>query len=156
MIAFQPLRKKWAPLTAFDRLEIGERHEGAPSRVDPDLVSVVVSLAGYVHPLFTDADFLADGPFPGPPVPGGLLLTLLGGMAEQLDVFDHHVVALIGYDEVRFERPALVGAVLTPAFTLTGLEIAESGRGGVAVWDWELRDEARERVCLARARLRTH
>lgn len=141
-------------MTAYDGLKIGDQHYGAPMTVDAGMVATVVELAGYVHPLFTDLSHTAVGPFPGPPIPGGMLLMLLGGMAESLPAFDDHVLALMGYDTVRFEHPATVGALLTATFTLIALEPAPSGRGGTAVWDWELHREDGERVCHARARLR--
>lgn len=143
-------------MTAFADLRVGLQVNGATQTIDADLVATVVERAGYVHPLFTDPEHLARSPFPGPPVPGGLLLVLLGGMAEQHAAFGEDIVALTGFDEVRFDRVAVVGSSVTPSFRLLALEAAPSGRGGTAVWEWALHDADGACVCRARARLRTH
>lgn len=143
-------------MTAFADLRVGLRLEGTPVTIDHGLVTTVIGGAGYVHPLFTDPEHPARRTLPGAPVPGSLLLVLLGGMAEQQETFGEHVVALTGFDEVRFERMVVAGASVLPRFDLLALEPAGSGRGGTAVWRWTLDDADGSRVCSAIARLRTH
>lgn len=143
-------------VTAFADLEVGLELRGAAVTIDHELVATVIEQAGYVHPLFTDPNHRESSMLPGPPIPGSLLLVLLGAMAEQLETFGAHVVALTGFDEVRFDRMSVGGATVTPSFSLLALEPARSGRGGTAVWRWVLDDDDGSRVCSAIARLRTH
>lgn len=78
------------------------------------LVDDLVRIGGYVHPLFTDADYVrTQSPLPGRPVPGAGILHLMGGLAERCGVLDGSVLALLGFKDVRFASPALVGDVLT-------------------------------------------
>src|SRR5205823_1652627 len=69
----------------------------------------VTAWAGYVFPLFRDEEFARRAGFAGIPLPGELLLLLLGGLAEQTGVFDETTLALTGLDKVRFLTPCLVG-----------------------------------------------
>lgn len=71
--------------------------------VDEALVTGLVELGGYVHPLFTSPD---------PPLPGQALLLLLGGLVEQSGELDH-ARALLGFREVRFHSMVRAGDRLT-------------------------------------------
>lgn len=71
---------------------------------------VLVGVGGYVHPLFTDPGYVrTHSPLPGRPLPGAAVLHLMGGLAEQCEPLDGSVLALLGYDQVRFLAPALAG-----------------------------------------------
>lgn len=97
---------------------------------------------------------MADrSPFDAPPAPSGLVLHLLGGLAETSLAFDDHTVALLGFDEVAFERPAVASTSLAGRFEV--LETTPSIRrdGGVVTWSWEARVQDSHLVCRARAGL---
>src|SRR5688500_15562350 len=87
----------------FDRLAIGERIT-APTLVIPSAAAgLATTLGGYTHPLFTDPDYVRTStPFSTSPLPGSLVLFLLGGLAEQSGAFDETTVAMVGIDNVRF------------------------------------------------------
>lgn len=98
----------------WHQLPMGTVVRGPSLEVTEQLVDDLVRLAGYAHPLFTDADYVRTrSPFPARPLPGAAVLHLMGGLAEQCGVLDGTVLALLGFREVRFASPALVGDVLT-------------------------------------------
>lgn len=95
---------------AWHSVEVGTVLTGDPVTVTDDLVQGLVELGGFVHPLFTDPDYVRDhSPLPGRPLPGTALLHLMGGLAEQSGVLDGTVLALLGFGEVAFAAPAMVG-----------------------------------------------
>ena len=97
--------------------------------VTDELVGELVRLGGYVHPLFTDPDYVrTESPLPARPLPGAAVLHLMGGLAEQCEVLDGTVLALRGFDEVRFRSPAVAGDVLRLRLTIGGT--SATGRAG--------------------------
>ncbi len=81
-----------------------------PVEITEELLQTLVERGGFVHPLFTDPDYVRDhSPLPERPLPGTALLHLMGGLAEQSGVLDGTVLALLGFGQVAFEAPALVG-----------------------------------------------
>lgn len=97
-------------MTAWHELPEGTEFESAELPVTEQLVDDLVRLGGYVHPLFTDPDYVrTSSPLPARPLPGGAVLHLMGGLAEQCEALDGSVLALLGYDQVRFRAPALAG-----------------------------------------------
>lgn len=126
--------------------------------VTEHLVDQLVQLGGYVHPLFTDPDYVRQtSPLPGRPLPGAAVLHLMGGLAEQCGVLDGSVLALVGFDNVRFVSPALVGDQLRLELTLVGTQpTARPGREVLQlVWsavraDGSLVAEAHANLLVAR------
>ena len=85
----------------------------SPSRrLDAAESEGLVLIGGFVHPLFTDAEYLARSKFASRPWPGQALLLVMGGLLEQTGLFDELAVALVGYDKVRFVSPAFDGDVI--------------------------------------------
>ena len=93
----------------FDDLQIGDRFT-SPSRViTAEDIDALVCVGGYTHPLFTDPTFLAGTPFGSTPMPGEGALHIMGGLVEQTDRFDGTVLALGGFESVRFSTPVVAG-----------------------------------------------
>ena len=100
-------------MTAWHELDEGTEIESPPLPVTEELVEALVRLGGYVHPLFTDPEYVrTSSPLPARPLPGAAVLYLMGGLAEQCEVLDGSVLALLGFDDVRFRSPAVAGDVL--------------------------------------------
>jgi acyl dehydratase len=115
-------------VTAWHQLPPGTVVESPPVTVTDRLVDDLVRLGGYVHPLFTDPEYVrTTSPLPARPLPGAAVLHLMGGLAEQCGVLDGSVLALRGFDGVRFRAPALAGDVLHLL-----LRIGETTRTGTA------------------------
>ena len=144
-------------MPAFRELTPGTTVDSAPLELTSAMLTDAVALAGYVHPLFTDPAHAEASPFGTRPAPGALLLLLLGGLAEQTPLFDEHVVALVGFDEVRFLAPAVAGTRLRGRFEVLDREPAASGNGGMVRWRWSAVDDADGReLCRLIARFRVH
>ncbi len=90
-------------------LAIGDSFDSPAITVTEQLRADAVRVGGYTHPLFTRPEevSLAEGS----PVPGQALLMIMGGLVEQSGRVDDAVV-LVGIDDVRFRRPAVVGTVV--------------------------------------------
>lgn len=109
--------------------------------------------AGYVFPLFHDAAFAHRAGFGAIPVPGELVLLLLGGLAEQAGVFDETTLALTGLDEVRFRTPCHVGDTIRLEMEVVGRELSSSGRRGFLTFAWTCFNQRGDTVLEARATL---
>lgn len=86
---------------------------GSPlRRLDVGDAEELIRLGGYVHPLFTDPEYVEQSTFASRPWPGQALLLVMGGLLEQTGLFDELAVALVGYDSVGFVAPAFDGDVI--------------------------------------------
>jgi acyl dehydratase len=141
-------------VAAFDELEVGQRFMAPRRTVTESLATTMTALAGYTHPLFTDAVYVREHtPFERPPIAGGLVLLLCGGLAEQTDVFDEHTVALLGFDDVGFPAPSFHGDTLALEMEVTELNPSSRGDRGVAAFRWTCTRDDGEVVAVATARL---
>jgi acyl dehydratase len=137
----------------FERLSVGDRFAPATGRTITDgLASVVVGLCGYTHPLFNDEGYVkAGGHFAGRPVPGEVTLALAGGLAEQAGVFDESVVALAGFEDVRFPAAALVGDTIRLEMELLAKRRSSTAGRGVLRFRWCCRNQHEAIVLVAEA-----
>lgn len=95
---------------AWHEVPTGTVVSSGPVSVTEELLEVLVARGGFVHPLFTDVAYVREhSPLPERPLPGTALLHLMGGLAEQSGLLDGSVLALLGFGDVSFEAPALVG-----------------------------------------------
>jgi acyl dehydratase len=136
----------------FDGHELGDRISGPSRVIDREHSEKTVSWAGYVHPLFTDPQFPAKAGFHGQPVPGELVLLLLGGLAEQTGMFDETTIALVELANVRFKTPASAGDTIRLDMEVTGKQRSESGRRGFLTFLWTCRNQRDEVVLEADAK----
>lgn len=136
----------------FETVQPGDRWR-SPELVLREDAAEVTAWAGYVFPLFTDVDFARRAGFPGRPLPGELVLLLLGGLAEQTGVFDETTIALIGMDGVRFLKPCVPGDTIRLEMEVTGKELSGSGRRGFVTFAWTCTNQRDERVLEASATL---
>ena len=138
-----------AATNAYDRLALGARFVTPPRIISAEDARDIVRLAGYTHPMFAWA---MDGASPAEgPIPGQLTLLLLGGMAEQTDLFDATTLALVGLDAVEFKTPARCGDSLHLAMEVVDKRLSASGRRGFVTFAWTCRDQSDGIVLTARA-----
>ena len=145
-------------MTAWHELPEGTEIESPPLPVTEELVEALVRLGGYVHPLFTDPEYVrTSSPLPARPLPGAAVLHLMGGLAEQCEVLDGSVLALVGFEDVRFRSPALAGDVLRLRLRIGDTEpTGRAGREHLRLgWSMEREDgtvvaEAGARMLVAR------
>ena len=121
----------------YDDLPVGQRVTSPARSLGDDEARAVVAALGYTHPLFADPAYAREHtPFAATPLPGEVTLALMGGLAEQTDVFDDSVVALVGLDQVRFVNPAFPGDLLHLEMEVTRKQPSASGRRGVVTFAW--------------------
>ena len=138
----------------YDDLTVGQRIVSPSRRIDAAEARTLIDTLGYTHPLFVDPDYARDHtPFGATPLPGEVTLALMGGLAEQTDVFDDTVVALVGMDAVRFANAALPGDMLLLEMEVIDKEPSTSGRRGVVTFAWRCRKDDGTPVAEATASL---
>lgn len=137
----------------YDDLSVGDRFHTPARTLDEETVRTMIQTGGFTHPLFTDAAFAAASGFGRTPLPGQAVLLVMGGLVEQSGRFDDTVVALTGFDKVRFIRPAFVGDTLMTEVEVLAKEPTPSGERGVMVMVWHCVKAGGERVAEATARM---
>lgn len=140
----------------FEDLNVGDRFRTGQLTLDDGTVKTLIETGGFTHPLFTDADYAKASGWRGTPLPGQAVLMLMGGLVEQTGRFDSTVVALTGFDSVRFLKPVSAGDCVMTEVEIIGKEPTPSGTHGVLVMAWRCVKEGGERVCEATARMLFH
>ena len=116
--------------------------------VEEPLRAELVRLGGYTHPLFSPA---ASSSAEQRPLPGQALLLLMGGLVEQTGRFDD-AVALVGFSDVRFRRPAVVGTSVRVRIEVLGETPHHSGQV-VRAMRWTAIDATDRVLATAEVRL---
>ena len=111
----------------FDELAVGDVFPGTRGRTltETDL-TLFSAVSGDWNPLHNDAAFAVSGPFGTRIAHGLLLIAMMTGMAP---ISGQAVVALYGFDKVRFIKPVLLGDTITYTSRIAGLEAKGDGRG---------------------------
>jgi acyl dehydratase len=136
----------------FDALQPGDRWTSPEFALGEDAAGVT-AWAGYTFALFTDEAFARQAGFPGRPVPGELILLLLGGLAEQTGVFDESTLALTGLESVHFKQPCVVGDSIHLEMEVIRKELSGSGRRGFITFAWTCFNQRGDPVLEAEATL---
>lgn len=121
--------------------------------LDDATVRTLIETGGYTHPLFTDARFAEASGFGRTPLPGEAILLLMGGLAELSGRFDETVIALTGFDSVRFLSPAFAGDTLRVEIEVLAKEPSRSGERGSLVMAWRCLNDRDEVSAEATARM---
>lgn len=110
-----------------------------PSRLVTEAdVQSMVDLGGYTHPLFSDPAHAAASEFGGRLLPGQGVLLLMGGLVEQSARFDDSVIALVGFDDVRFHSPVQPGDEVEVEVAVLARE-RRRGHRGLLTMRWTCR-----------------
>jgi acyl dehydratase len=136
----------------FVSIEVGESRLSPGRTITDSLLTLSIALGGYTHPLFNDQSWAARSPIGSTPLPGGVLVGLMGGLAEQSGLFDGAELVLSGFETVRFLKPVIVGDTLRVRVTVVSKEPARSGRGGKVEVKFEGRNQRDEEVATLGAR----
>jgi acyl dehydratase len=137
----------------FDLLQVGEQFVSPTRAVSDEDHARLVGIGGYTHPLFTDPSFAASTPLGRSPLPGQAVLLLMGGMVEQTDRFDDTVIALVGFEDVRFREPAFPGDVLRVEVIVSSKEERSGGARGLLGMTWRCLNDRDSVVVEARAQM---
>lgn len=139
-------------MTTYDRLTVGSRVVTPGRTISDGAASLMIGLAGYTHPMFNDATYLAGSAiFAGRPIPGELTLLFLGGLAEQTGLFDDTTLALVSLGDVEFKTPALVGDTIRLEMEVGDKRRSAGGSRGFVTFAWTCRNQRDEIVLTAHA-----
>ena len=129
----------------FDQLAVGDVFPGTRGRTitETDL-ALFSAVSGDWSPLHNDAAFAATGPFGTRIAHGLLLISMMTGMAP---ISGQAVVALYGFDRVRFIKPVLLGDTINYTSKIAGLQPKGDSRG-LADLEFEIRNQ-HQAVCVA-------
>ena len=136
----------------FDDCAVGDAFESPARTIDDAAVETLVHAGGYVHPLFADPEHARGTPFGRSPLPGAGVLLLMGGLAERSGRFDESVIALLGFDDVRFLAPAFGGDTLRLEIEILAKERPKDARG-LLVMAWRCLNADDVLVASATARM---
>jgi acyl dehydratase len=129
----------------FDQLAVGDEFAGTRGRTVTETdIALFSSVSGDWNPLHNDAAFAAEGPFGTRIAHGLLVVSMMTGMAP---ISGQAVVALYGFEKVRFVHPVLLGDTITYRSRISGLQPKGDGRG-LADLDFEIYNQ-HENVCVA-------
>lgn len=129
----------------FDELTVGDVFAGTRGRTitETDL-ALFSAVSGDWSPLHNDAAFAATGPFGTRIAHGLLLVSMMTGLAP---ISGQAVVALYGFDRIRFVKPVLLGDTITYTSRIATLQPKGDGRG-VADLAFEICNQ-HQNVCVA-------
>ncbi|TMK22550.1 MAG: hypothetical protein E6G68_01985 [Actinobacteria bacterium] len=142
-----------AVMATYDELSVGDSFDTPTVTVDDDTVRTLIGTGGYTHPLFVDEAYAAASPFGRTPLPGQAVLLLLGGLVERSGRFDRTVVALTGFDDVRFRAPAFAGDTLRGTVEILAKEPSSNGARGTLVMAWRCTNSDGTTIATATARM---
>jgi acyl dehydratase len=111
----------------FDELKVGDVFPGTRGRTLTETdIALFSAVSGDWSPLHNDAAFASNGPFGTRVAHGLLLVSMMTGMAP---ISAQAVVALYGFEKVRFVQPVLLGDTITYTSKIAALESKGDGRG---------------------------
>jgi acyl dehydratase len=129
----------------FDQLTLGDVFAGTRGRTVTETdIALFSAVSGDWNPIHNDAAFAAEGPFGTRIAHGLLLVAMMTGMAP---ISGRAVVALYGFDRVRFTNPVALGDTITYMSRIAALQ-PKGDRRGIADVDFEICNQ-RKQVCVA-------
>ncbi len=129
----------------FDQLTVGDEFKGTRGRTVTETdIALFSAVSGDWNPIHNDAAFAAEGPFGGRIAHGLLLVSMMTGMAP---ISGTAVVALYGFERIRFVHPVSLGDTITYTSRVAALAPRRQDRG-IADLEFEIRNQ-HGRVCVA-------
>ena len=129
----------------FDQLQVGDVFAGSRGRTVTEAdIALFSAVSGDWNPIHNDAAFAAQGPFGTRIAHGLLVVAMMTGMAP---ISGQAVVALYGFDRVRFTNPVALGDTITYSSKIAGLTPKGAARG-VADLDFEVCNQ-KNQLCVA-------
>jgi 3-hydroxybutyryl-CoA dehydratase len=144
-----PTRRQLGRITLldkyFDKLAVGDVFAGTRGRTITETdIALFSAVSGDWSPLHNDAAFAAEGPFGSRIAHGLLLVSMMTGLAP---ISARAVIALYGFDRIRFVKPVLLGDTITYTSRVSALEPKGDGRG-VADLEFQVCNQ-HQNVCVA-------
>lgn len=102
----------------FEDYDVGETFETRGRTVtDADLLNYA-AVSGNYHPIHLDEDLMGDSPFGGRLVHGLAVLSIMEGQKVQTGLIEDSIIALYGFDDLRFTNPVFVGDTIHTELTV--------------------------------------
>lgn len=134
----------------FEDVDLASHHETRAHLVSADDIRQFGELTHDRHPLHTDDTFAQTMGFPGRIAHGLFSLALLEGLKTELGLYTTTSVASLGWDEVRFRKPVVVGDLLRTRISFISKRLSRQAGRGVVVEQTELLNQHDEVVLSAR------
>lgn len=107
----------------FEDYDVGDTFDTRARTVtDADLLNYA-AVSGNYHPIHLDAEQMADTRFGGRLVHGLAVLAIMEGQKVQTGLIEESIIALSGFEEIRFTNPVFVGDTIHTELTV--LETAD-------------------------------
>ena len=138
----------------FDDFNVGDRIVSQSRELTADDIEVFSSLSGDHHPLHTDDEFAAKGPFGVRIAQGVLTLALATGLEYALvgSHEDSKILAFYGMDRVRFVKPVLIGDAVHVDGEVIACDVKDDERGVVTIGE-EIKNQRDDTVVAFEKRL---
>ena len=117
----------------FEDFKVGEVFRTPGKTMTEGAIAMMVGLGGFTVPLFNDEEYARQTPFGSRIAPGRLTLFVMGGLEEQIGIYDETVIALVGLDEVRFKAPLRAGDTIHVEFEVINLKETSKPDRGIMV-----------------------
>jgi 3-hydroxybutyryl-CoA dehydratase len=122
----------------FDQLTVGQEFKGTRGRTVTETdIALFSSVSGDWNPIHNDAAFANEGPFGSRIAHGLLLVSMMTGMAP---ISGTAVIALYGFERIRFVHPVHLGDTITYLSRVAALAPRGQDRG-IADLDFEIRNQ---------------
>ena len=117
----------------FEDFRVGEVFRTPGKTMTEGAIAMMVGLGGFTIPLFNDEEYARQTPFGSRIAPGRLTLFVMGGLEEQIGIYDDTVIALLGLDKVRFKAPLKAGDTIHVEFEVIDLKETSKPDRGIMV-----------------------
>jgi acyl dehydratase len=135
---------------SFEDVDLASAYETRAHRVTADDLVRFGELTHDRHPLHTDDAFARSMGFPGRIAHGLFSLALAEGLKAEIGLYETTSVASLGWDEVRFRKPVVVGDMLRTRVTFLSKRPSRQPERGVVVEQVELLNQHGEVVLSAK------
>jgi acyl dehydratase len=117
----------------WEDFHIGETFRSPAKTMTEGAIAMMVGLAGFTIPLFNDEEYAKSTPFGTRIAPGRMTLFVMGGLEEQIGIYDDTVIALVGLDKIRFKAPLRAGDTIHVEFEVVDLKETSKADRGIMV-----------------------
>lgn len=93
----------------WEEWEIGSEVETSARTVTEADIVIYAGLSGDYNPLHTDEEYCKTTPFGGRIAHGPLVYGIAAGLLFQLHLYDDTMIALLGFEDLRFTKPVKPG-----------------------------------------------
>ncbi|MFC2046674.1 MaoC/PaaZ C-terminal domain-containing protein [Chloroflexota bacterium] len=117
----------------YEDFKIGDKFTTPAKTITEGAITIMIGLGGFTLPLFNDEEYAKTTIYKGRIAPGRMTLFLMGGLDEQLGIFDGTVIALVGIDKARIKNPLRAGDTIKVELEITGMRETKNPKHGIVI-----------------------